>query len=408
MYNFFEFLMAEPDQIWTGSRNWTLIEAIGENPVPRMAHAYSSQGHFFLLGGGINNKKNLISDYWLLDTSDNQHKWIQIVPDETSPRPPPLAYSCAILDIPYFYIVGGESFISLSSEIWRYDISQNIFEKALMENEISGITRHGCFLTEDKKLLYIVFGSKGLDNEPSQDIIKCTIDEFPYVGCSTVKFNNPVPGRSSFAYSYLDNTLFIVGGQEYYSRSFGDIWTIDLVTLETNEIGYLYISDYYYNLINKTLHSTNFATIQGMLITFSGVEGNGELFESYSSTIINSISIFNDQNNKTCGLGNYLNFSINYEYWYCISCDINTYKDSNSAVCVSCPKGTYANIRGATDIIQCMPCNYGYYLKDLSKVGCEPCDENCESCLNSTYCLICKNQNQVTVEGSCVCDKGFL
>ena len=68
-----------------------------------------------------------------------------MVPEASSPRLPPFSYSCEILDIPYFYVVRGESLLSLSSEIWRYDISQNTIEKPIMENEISGISRHACF-----------------------------------------------------------------------------------------------------------------------------------------------------------------------------------------------------------------------------------------------------------------------
>ena len=75
-------------------------------------------------------KKNYLSDYWLLDTENSNFKWIELLPLSNSPIPSALAHSCAILDIPYFYIIGGESSDYLSQDIWRYDMSENVFVKA--------------------------------------------------------------------------------------------------------------------------------------------------------------------------------------------------------------------------------------------------------------------------------------
>ena len=346
--------------------NWTLIKALGNYPEPRMGHAAASQGHFMLISGGLNEQKSYLSDYWLLDTTGFNYRWIEIVPESHSVRPPPLAFSCVILDIPYFYLIGGESNDFLSSEIWRYDLSENTFQKA--KPNLIAISRHGCYLNRDQNSIYIFFGSQSLDNEPSQEILKINITNFPNISSQILKLKDPIPGRSNFGYSVIESILFIAGGQEYFSKSYKDIWAIDLDTLTTSRL-YQYESkngDIYE--LEEGLHSMSSATVGGQIILYSGTQGNGESLGKKSSDSVYKINIISyPQYNTSCGLGSVTNGS------HCLPCAKNAFRSTATAKCTRCPKGTYLNSTGGTDIIQCLPCPYGYYAFTSNDIECIKC-----------------------------------
>ena len=347
--------------------NWTLIKALGNYPEPRMGHAAASQGHFMLIAGGMNEQKSYLSDYWLLDTTDLNYRWIEIVPESYSLRPPPLAFSCVVLNIPYFYLIGGESNDFISSEIWRYDLSENIFEKA--KPDLISISRHGCYLNRDHDSFYIFFGSKSLDNEPSQEIFNISIINFPNITSKILKFKDPIPGRSNFGYSVLNSVLFIAGGQEYFSKSYKDIWAIDLTKLTTLRLSQNGIENNNIYELEEGLHSMSSATVGGQIILYSGIQGNGETIKKKSSDSVYKINIISyPQYNTSCGLGSVTNGS------NCLPCSKNAFKSTDMFRCTKCPKGTYLNSTGGTDIIQCMPCPYGYYASSLNDVECIRCN----------------------------------
>ena len=352
--------------------NWTLIEAIGNSPSPRMAHAASSQGHFVLVVGGINEKKNYLSDYWLLDTENSNFKWIELLPLSNSPIPSALAHSCAILDIPYFYIIGGESSDYLSQDIWRYDMSENVFVKAQFNEKIPQISRHGCYLDRSKKSIYIIFGSLNFDNKPSQEIRRINITNFPYVSSTLITFSDPVPGRSNFGYSVINSTIFVAGGQEYFSKSYKDVWAIDIQNLQTFRLTQTTKSGEKVFELDTGLHSMSFGTVAGKFIIYSGTQGNGELLQQESSDSIYMINIISyPQYQNHCGLGSFFNGT------FCIPCKRNTYKDGNSILCKGCPSGTYINSRGSTDILQCLPCSFGYFAaQSLNSFDCIKCNSD--------------------------------
>ena len=357
--------------------NWTLIEAAGSAPSPRMAHASASQGHFMLISGGINEKNNYLSDYWLLDTENNNFKWIELLPLSTSLKPSALAYSCALLDIPYFYIIGGESSEYLSQDIWRYDLSENVFLKAELNQEIPKISRHGCYIDKSEKAIYIIFGSLDLDNKPSQEIRRIDITDFPQVSSTVISFSNPVPGRSNFGYSVINSTIFLAGGQEYFSKSYKDIWAIDIKNMQTFQLTQTTKTGEKVFEFDTGLHSMSFGTVAGQFILYSGTQSNGELFEQESSNsiyVVNVVSYTQFQNH--CGLGSFFNGTI------CIPCRRNTYKDGNSIICRGCPMGTYINSRGSTDIIQCLPCSFGHYAPPSYN------SFDCIKCKSSKTCFV--------------------
>ena len=349
--------------------NWTLIEASGSYPNPRAGHSFASQGHFMLISGGRNERHALLSDYWLLDAANYNYRWTEILPLASSPRPPPLEYSCTILDIPYFYLIGGESNEFLSSDIWRFNLAENIFEKAKVKNDFPAVSRHGCFIDREKQKIYSLFGSKSLDNEPSQDIRSCDISKFPNVTCIKIIFKDPLAGRSNFGYTYIDSTLFIAGGQEYFVKSYADVWAVSFENFTTYKLPQIKAKKESEFNLKSGLHSMCSVSVGGQFFLYSGIEGNGETIEKESSDSIYKINlIMYPRFNTSCGDGSVSNGT------NCLPCGKNSYKDSLSSRCRRCPVGTYSNVTGSTDIIQCTSCPYGYYLLSTYElVDCIKC-----------------------------------
>ena len=346
--------------------NWTLIKALGNYPEPRMGHAAASQGHFMLIAGGINEKKSYLSDYWLLDTTDLKYRWIEIVPESYSSRPPPLAFSCVVLDIPYFYLIGGESTDFLSSEIWRYHLSENIFEKASIH--FKSISRHGCHIDRIQKSILIFFGSQNLENEPNQEIFNISMFDFKNISSTAIIFKNKIAGRSNFGYSVINSVLFIAGGQEYFSKSYSNILALDLINLTATELSQNSSEDDNPYEIEQGLHSMSFATVGGKIILYSGIEGNGDSLNMKSSDSIYMINLISyPEYNTSCGLGSTSNGT------HCLPCSKNSYKDKDYGRCKRCPAGNFINNTGSTDSIQCIPCPYGYYVSSSQEVECIKC-----------------------------------
>ena len=118
----YQFIVDEKDNVYD---LWTLLNAQGTYPEARAGHSASAQGNYIIIVGGYDANDNILSDYWLLETT--QMKWTQIIPNPNSVTPPPLTNACVVLDLPYFYIIGGRTITGLTYDFWQYNFTDNQF-----------------------------------------------------------------------------------------------------------------------------------------------------------------------------------------------------------------------------------------------------------------------------------------
>jgi hypothetical protein len=119
------------DEVWeyefVGKSNlgtWNLLSILGSSPKPRFGHAATTQGVFTIFIGGQTYNDIILSDIWLLNTLSNS--WTEFIPSEYSDyQIPALTQSCAMLDLPKLYFIGGKDYSGATFDLWEYDLSTN-------------------------------------------------------------------------------------------------------------------------------------------------------------------------------------------------------------------------------------------------------------------------------------------
>ena len=345
---------------------WGQIPAEGVYPGPRSGYAMDTQGRYILYVGGRDSDNSYYSDYWLLDTLT--FKWIELIPSsENLDLPTPITETCVILDMPVFYMVGGRTFGNFTLDIWQYNITSAIFTRLYAtQDEDIPIFRHGCQLRNNingQLMLYTFFGSKDDSDDPY-----CAINAFSFADLDAVElvsvYTPDIPCRTSNAYFAVNDMLLILGGQAYQKISFGDVWEIYV------DYGVAVQQDIQ---LENSLYLSAFAVYGSTLYTYSGFEQYGYSRYADPITKMYGVKFF---------LGNYPNFCGNgqeYVNKQCQLCLPGQYSGLDDLYCISCPKGTYSSVYGASNLNECIPCPQGTYgdIKGLS--SCLPCsgDEIC-------------------------------
>ena len=361
------------NDIWTyyfnisdiNNNNWNLINANGVYPNPRAGHAAATQGDFIIFIGGESPDLELYSDYWLYSIINNT--WKELIPLLESPSPPAITETCVMLDLPYFYYVGGRTLNNLTLDLWKYDISSNNFTLLYktLTNDIP-ISNHGCYLeknnTSGEIFIYTFFGSQTSNSDPYCGINKFTITDDGNVSLIQVIQNTiNITCRTNSGYMYFNGSLFIIGGQSYMKEAFSDVWRIDVSPY--NEVNVM-------NL-NQPVYSSAISAQGKRISIFSG-------FSSYilskNAASIDSVYSFEliPSSNEYCGSGLYYNATKSV----CLPCNSGYYSSNQDILCIPCPIGTFSNHDYNNDITQCYPCPYGTYQDTEGSNYCKPCGYN--------------------------------
>lgn len=143
---------------------WRLLSILGNAPEPRYGHAAASQGIFTFYIGGKTYEDRILSDIWLLNTLSNT--WTEFIPSGT--KIPAVTRTCAMLDLPKLYFIGGLGYSGSNFDLWEYDISTNTLV-LLRETQSSdvGTFGHACALIkkDDKMFIYTFYGMKNIQND---------------------------------------------------------------------------------------------------------------------------------------------------------------------------------------------------------------------------------------------------
>ena len=365
------------------SNSWTKIFALGANPTARRRHAADVQGNYMLIVGGFTYNDVLLGDYFLFDTILSV--WTEIVPGAGSMIPNPIASTCAMLALPKFYYVGGQTQGQLTLSLWEYDISQQKFSLLYNYNATTDtpLAKHKCTLLEDdngNKYIYTFFGSLNLMDQPFCGIMMFNLSSPVIVPEVVLNQTKEMPCRTDSAFANLNSEYIVfAGGQRFKQDVFDDVWVIsfdDLTETRIQDLSYpVYASAS--GFINNTLY------------IYSGFSNNGISLNAPSSDLLQIIQLTNfsiidsnDISNITCGVGMEFNGEI------CEFCEPGTYNDDIfNYECIPCPLGSVNLFSGATDISQCVSCPYGFY---SVKPG-NPCVE----CAATDTCYIGTSNNTV-------------
>ncbi|OMJ88566.1 hypothetical protein SteCoe_9426 [Stentor coeruleus] len=365
------------NDVWEYSLNgnmelgtWNLLSDLGSAPEPRHGHAAATQGIYTVFVGGQTFNDLILSDIWLLNSGSKT--WTEIIPSETSEKKIPiLTRSCAMLDLPKLYFIGGRSYSGANFNLWEYDLSTNNLLLLYDNKKDVGTFGHACKLIKKyrKVLIHTFYGLKNTLNE-----LYCSIREIDITDKKniTVKIYQErsidINCRGNFGFSHNGEIMVIAGGEIYPRYTMRDAWFI-----MDNEI-YEEITFYDYNsssntseryYLDKPLSASSIVAFSDLIVIFSGYY-NGSF--SVNSALSSSLYLIYFQSYFKCSAGY-------YKGERCQPCPKGTYRSFDDEECISCPPGTINLIEGASHKSYCIPCDHNTFY-NLTSESCQSCPKN--------------------------------
>ena len=375
----YQFIVDKEDNLYD---DWTLMNAQGIYPTSRAGHSAGVQGNYIVIVGGYDANYNILSDYWLLETT--QMKWTQIIPNPNSVTPPPLTNACVVLDLPYFYIIGGRTVTGLTYDFWQYNFTDNQFylRRSTDVHTDTPLFKHSCYLSikDDNKYVYVFFGSQSIDDNPYCGITRFNITDLTQVTTKTIStYVTEFTCRTESAFAFFQGALYGFGGQSFGKYVFNDVF---IVSLDPYEEWSLYIS------LSEPLYSSAFTQLGDYFTFYSGL--NNAYFPQIKPS--NSLySFYFIYSLKFCGSGFVYNESLNR----CSQCPLGSYSGIGDSDCKPCDEGFFSNFEAASDITQCFPCPLGSFSSTNGSSKCIDCesDQYCPigSKTNSTFTVFNEN-----------------
>ena len=272
--------------------------------------------------------------------------------------------ACVVLDLPYFYIIGGRTITGLTYDFWQYNFTDNQFylRRSTDVHTDTPLFKHSCFLSikDDNKYVYVFFGSQSIDDNPYCGITKFDIQDLTQVTTEIISTSvSDFPCRTESALAFFGGALFVFGGQSFTKYIFEDAFMIHFDSL--------YREDYSFSNLNEPLYSSAFTQFGDKFFFFSGLN------TAYFPQIKPSNSIYSyslEPSITSCGFGFIFNETSHTRY----RCPLGTYSGINDTKCKDCEKGFFSNFEAASDITQCFPCPEGTFSNKTGLSACFKCE----------------------------------
>ena len=329
---------------------WNSINQEGNIPSARHLFAYSSFGNTLAIFGG-EGSLGLENDLYLFNGITNI--WTSIVPLPSSPVPSGRKGTCAVFDLPYIYIYGGQTLNGISNELWQFNIGTS--EYILLSTSDLGHTNANCQIVNNIFNIYFGLDSYGNSNTTIKRYDLSTNQWF------TSQFINANTGGESGIAITIDNYFICYGGTSFYLESFSEIYA-------QSETG-LYSAP-----TNFTPYSMAFAFFNSFLYISGG--GSINLYQQLAPELYSSFLGYIDVNYTfqeviiPCSPGTTALGTL------CIPCDIGTYSDSfSNTPCTLCKMGTYLSVTGANSQRQCLFCPQNTFNNKLGSSKCLECTQ---------------------------------
>ena len=325
---------------------WTSVMQLGSVPGARYLHAADSQGNAIAIWGG-KGQSGLLDDFYIFNSLNNY--WTMIEPIGTQ-VPAAAVGACVVMDMPLFYIYGGNWGTMCSGQLWTYDLGTN--EYTLLSSNGPQLAYITCAL--EGNYFYVMFG------ETFDEVSSNSISRFNF---KTLYWDYFYSNSSSFSTSsrglqlMLDGIVIRIGGESWGTLPMNQVFVFNRTqsTLVGTIPEIVYLSGYVY--YNTSLYSFGGSTSMG-----SGVPSN--LFLQIDLLDICSPSLCTAQ----CSPGTFQSLAS------CAISDKGHYSEGfgNTAV-VPCPAGTFNSEKGASSSRQCYPCPDSYFNAELGAYYCLQC-----------------------------------
>ncbi|CAG9317695.1 unnamed protein product [Blepharisma stoltei] len=342
---------------------WESVKAQGTTPTARSGHAASSQGDVMIIFGG-KDSSGYLNDMYQFNTLSEI--WQQVVPTSSS-SPSARTGACIKISMPYIFIFAGKTSAGLSREVWRYDSGTNeytLIYDGTGEGGPTPVIGPVCELQVDEYgniNLISMYGTA--DGEvPLGDIDSFNFTTKIWTKIYTTNGATPLTNRAQAAVKKMNQTIVVMGGEQWSTDVFNDIYILSLNTNTFTTISSL--PDYYYNSAFTYYKTTLY------------LHGGGAVFGQAMRTSVTKAS-FLEIDLKcpnmspcpyTCSPGTYLSSNS------CIECSKGSYADDYGlSSCYQCPKGSFNPSKGANTARQCYPCSQNSFSNNEGASVCMNC-----------------------------------
>ncbi|CAG9326896.1 unnamed protein product [Blepharisma stoltei] len=342
---------------------WESVKAEGTTPSARSGHAASSQGDVMIIFGGKDDS-GYLNDMYQFNTLSNQ--WQEVNPTSSS-SPSARTGACMQIYMPYIIIFGGKTSAGLSREVWSYDSGTNEYTLLYDGTGDEGPTPvigPACELQLDdygNMNLITMYGTA--DGEvPLGDVDLFNLTSQKWTKLYTTNGATPLTNRAQAIIKKMNSTIVVMGGEQWSTDVFNDLYILNLNTSTTTTISSL--PDYYYNAA--------FAYYKTILY----IHGGGAVYGQAMRTSVTKSS-FLEVDLKcpnmrpcpyTCSPGTYLNSTS------CVECPKGSYSENYGVdSCTKCPKGSFNPLNGANTVRQCYPCSQNSFNNEEGASSCKNC-----------------------------------
>lgn len=329
---------------------WLKMSPSGPQPSARHLFASDSFGDALLVWGG-EGKKGLLSDIHIFNSRNNQ--WNTIV-SQSSTTPSARKGACAVFQMPYLYIYGGETQSGYSNELWVFDLQT--YEYTLISNSALEIAYANCQLVKGN--FFVLFGL----NSNGKNLFEINVYNLTSNKWSTEQSLSSSSGGTQGISIILEDKLLYYGG-----RDFGYLSAYKTLNVDYNGTAYSLVT-------SKNPYNMAWAVYQTRLYYSNG--GSISVYRNLVPLIYDTVLAYIDFNTSFLGV----NFQCSPGTWldkgHCMKCPPGYYSDiyGNSA-CKPCGPGRFNDIYAATSSRQCYPCPEGTFNQEIGKSYCLDCEK---------------------------------
>ena len=312
------------EEVWNG------VNQEGDIPSARQLFAYSSFGNILAIFGG-EDASGLKNDLYIFNTITNL--WTIILP-LSSTTPSGRKAACAVINLPYIYIYGGQTLYGISNELWQFDIGTSEF--TLISHSLIGYAYANCQIVNGIFNIYF-----GLDSQGNANTTTKKYDLYANQWLYSSHTIYQTGGIQGIAIN-IDGNFIYYGGTSIFLESFSTLYVENINNSYSTTIGF-------------SLFNMAFAYYKSNLYISGG--SSISIYQQVALKLYNPFFVYIDINSAfrelaiACSPGTTLN-GIN-----CEACPSGTYSEFfTNDPCELCKPGTYLIITGAISKRQCIPC----------------------------------------------------
>lgn len=338
------------------SLSWSKLEPSGAVPSCRasMNSVLVDSVGIILTGGKTDSQ--IFNEMFYLEIKNIYFVQLDFLTPWKSPR----FSSCLISFEHYYFEIGGRDFSSLAADVFVFDYLKTRTKVFTLPKYLR-LVNHNCMIGDagDDDLKIFVLGGTSIDGITNNEVFELRVTglKLGEVGIGFGR-NSSLESLSygETAFYDFDGKVYLVGGtlwNKYLSSRFV------FYELERNRFEFVNMPDYLLLSGHSVNHYRNSLLVFGGARGFSGIK----TFETFSNSLYQITFEPGDKISLACSKGT---FGAD-----CTPCPLGTTFIANS--CKPCPKGTYSNVIGADGIMECIPCEYGFYTDKEGSSYCRNC-----------------------------------